>query len=625
MEENYNIAEQTQNNGQFSYIKVIGVGGGGCNAVNHMFRQGIKDVDFIVCNTDIKALNASPVPEENKIVLGSMGLGAGGRPERAQRAAEQQSKEIRAMLENKTKMLFITAGMGGGTGTGAAPVIAKVAKDIELKEEDTKRILVVAVVTTPFTWEGPGRLRQAEEGIKTLRDTVDSMIVINNDKIRSLGGNLDLTEGFAKANNVLFEAVKGISDIITGNGIVNRDFQDVNFVMAGSGRALMGSGVGQGEDRASEAVTAASTSSLLNDSDITGAQNMLLYFYFNREHVITMDELEEVTNYLRSISRNDELNIIFGAGYDDNLNDELHIILIATSLENKTQQIEAKPVTVIAERFDTEDPMSALEPTRQTTEKPAEKPAEAPQRRILTLDDDFTFEPIDEPEVEPVAKVEAKPIEILDVTLDEPKLEEAPIAHVEKEKVETLTIPEFDFDPQPQPTPVVEKPVDVQPATITNDFEDIFVQTQKPAEQRPVDTTPQRAEPFAFKPMEPTGFKLSETPIYSATERKPEPVKVMPPVFQNTDPKPTPSRVSEPQSIDINMVQKRADRVKHLYDLLHNHPNGPQMVEEMSVQQLTDDVIYETPHSSVSDAPKTKVDANGMVIPVNNYLFNAAD
>ena len=622
MEVSNNIIVNDQSIGQSSYIKVIGVGGGGCNAVNHMCRQGIDGVDFIVCNTDSKALDSSPVA--NKIRLGKLGLGAGSKPERAKRAAEQQADEIRATLESNTKMLFITAGMGGGTGTGAAPVIARVAKEIELKDEEVKHILVVAVVTTPFTWEGPGRLRQAEDGIKMLRDTVDSMIVINNDKIRSLGGNLDLTQGFAHANNVLFEAVKGISDIITGNGIVNRDFQDVNTVMAGSGRALMGSGLGKGEDRASKAVTTASSSSLLNDSDITGAQNMLLYFYFSHNHVITMDEMDEVTNYLRSISRNEELNIIFGAGYDDSLDDELRIILIATSLENRANQKE-NPIEIPAARtIVIDDPEAALEPIRQTPEKTAEKPVETPQRRILTLDDDFTFEAVNEIDEEPVAKTEAKPIEIVDIPIEETKPAEEPVAKLEPKNLEIFEMPELEFEPRTT-EPVVEKPVAEKPAMVTDAFEDIFVQTQKPAERRPVDTTPLRTEPAPFKPLEPAGFKLTETPVFSATERKPETPKVTPPVFTAPETKPTPTRVAEPQSIDIATVTHRADRVKHLYDLLHNHPNGPQMVEEMSVQQLTDDVIYETPHSSVSDAPKTKVDANGFVVPVNNFLYNAAD
>ena len=571
MEDNNNMLVFDQPIGQSSYIKVIGVGGGGCNAVNHMCRQGINGVDFIVCNTDIKALNASPVP--NKIVLGKLGLGAGNKPEKARMAAEQHADEIREMLSNNTNMLFITAGMGGGTGTGAAPVIAKIAKDIELQDEDTKHILVVAVVTTPFWWEGPVRLRQAEEGIKVLRDTVDSMIVINNDKIRSLGGNMALTEGFVHANNVLLEATKGISDIITGYGIVNRDFQDVNTVMEGSGRALMGTGLGKGEDRAKTAVVAASTSSLLNDSDISGAQNMLLYFYFNPEHVITMDEMEEVTTYLRSICSNDEVNIIWGAGYDETLEDELHIILIATGIDASRQQnaIETRSFAKSQEMemIDTVEDVSQslpedLVPTFVTPKEEPVMETPAPVsggHRYNLYDDEVTAAPA---EAAPVAE---KVVESEPVAIDEPMLrtalEQDPVADTKQQVMDLFSMPST---PEPRAKEVVETPVMAKPAPAS-------VSTYVP--------------------------QVKETPV--ATRRE------------------------GPSSVDDATVYSRADRVKHLYELLHNHPNGPQIVEEMTTEQLSDDVVYQTPHSSQSEAPQTKVGANGDVTQVNNFLYNNAD
>ena len=569
MEDNNNMLVFDQPIGQSSYIKVIGVGGGGCNAVNHMCRQGINGVDFIVCNTDIKALNASPV--SNKIVLGKLGLGAGNKPERAQRAAEQQADEIREMLVNNTNMLFITAGMGGGTGTGAAPVIAKIAKGIELEDEDTKRILVVAVVTTPFSWEGPGRLRQAEEGIKVLRDTVDSMIVINNDKIRSLGGNMILTEGFVQANNVLFEAVKGISDIITGYGIVNRDFQDVNTVMEGSGRALMGTGTGKGEERAKAAVIAASSSSLLNDSDIAGAQNMLLYFYFNPEHVITMDEMEEVTTYLRSISRNDDVNIIWGAGYDESLSDELHIILVATGIEAKARETE-KPVTI-----EWKEPVVLDEPHKQ------EEPQDVSQPKSL--------DPVRLDEVEEVAPEPVSGGHRWNLYEDDPAPAVTTAAVAEKIVVEQ----------------VEESVVEMEPVLVNEPV------LRTALEQNPVaDTKPVVMDLFSAP--------APETKEVFAATPKPEPIKnftvpVAEPVMHQ----------EEPKSIDISTVTNRADRVKHLYELLHHHPNGPQMVENLTTEQLSDDVVFQTPPSSQSEAPQTKVGANGTVTQVNSYLFNAVD
>lgn len=315
---------------QSSYIKVIGVGGGGSNAVNNMYAQGIQGVDFIVCNTDMKSLNNSPVP--NKIILGE--LGAGNIPEVARKAALEHKDDIREAIVNNTQMLFITAGMGGGTGTGAAPVIAEIAKQIELEDETVKRILVVAIVTVPFTFEGRRRHLQAESGIEELRKHVDSILVINNDKLRQLG-NLTFREAFKQADDVLYTAVKGIAEIITVSAYVNIDFHDVNTVMENSGTALMGAGVGTGETRAKDAIVAASTSVLLNDNDISGAKNILLYFSYSPNYEISMDELGEVTDYITQITGNIDTDVIWGAGADDNLGDELKITLIATGFEKK--------------------------------------------------------------------------------------------------------------------------------------------------------------------------------------------------------------------------------------------------------------------------------------------------
>ena len=318
---------------QPSYIKVIGVGGGGNNAVNHMFRKGITGVDFIVSNTDMKALNGSPVP--TKFVLGKTGLGAGGRPEKARKAAEEKSEEIKQLFAENTKMIFITAGMGGGTGTGAAPVIARLAKEIKLQaedEDDPGQILVVAVVTTPFMFEGNRRLQQAQAGVEELSKYVDSILVINNEKLRSYG-NLCMSDAFAMANDVLLTAVKGIAEIITLNAYVNIDFRDVNTVMEHSGTAIMGIGTGKGENRARQAVEQAATSVLLNDSNIAGAKNVLLYFSYGPDHEITMDEMGEVADYITERTGSSETNVIWGTGSDESLNDEVKITLIATGFE----------------------------------------------------------------------------------------------------------------------------------------------------------------------------------------------------------------------------------------------------------------------------------------------------
>lgn len=353
--------------GQSSYIKVIGVGGGGGNAVNHMFRQGIKGVDFIVCNTDMKALNSSPVP--NKISLGELGLGAGNKPERARQAAQDKADDIRDAISHNTQMLFVTAGMGGGTGTGAAPVIAEIAKNIDLDNDENKKILVVAIVTLPFSFEGKRRKEQAEAGIRELSKHVDSIIVINNDKLRAFG-NLGMSQAFAMADDVLLTAAKSIAEIITNNAYINIDFQDVNTVMEKSGTALMGAGSGHGENRALEAITAATTSVLLNDNDITGAKNVLLYFSYSSEHELTMDEQGEITDFILEKTGNDA-DFIWGAGVDDELGDELKVILIATGFEKSAivpagptvielpQDVEpAKPVEVEK----TAEPVAAGEP-----------------------------------------------------------------------------------------------------------------------------------------------------------------------------------------------------------------------------------------------------------------------
>lgn len=420
---------------QSSYIKVIGVGGGGGNAVNHMFNQGINGVDFIVCNTDLKALDDSPVP--NKITLGKLGLGAGNKPEKARLAAENQADDIRAMLSHNTQMLFITAGMGGGTGTGAAPAIAEIAKNIELECEDNKKILVVAIVTTPFSWEGPIRRKQAAAGIAELRKHVDAILVINNDKLRSLG-NQGLSQGFAKANDILYNAAKSISELITGNGLINLDFQDVNTVMENSGTALMGTGCKGGENRAHDAIEEASTSFLLDDSDISGAKDILLYFNYSSQHEITYDELDEITAYLCDLtgSMNDEgANVIWGCGVDDKLNDELKITLIATGFEHrnkpdahKTNEVESRVIEL--ETAPVEQPISqpvdlsvpVQEPYIQ--EAPAESaPVEQPQdtigRRVFTLEPEPVAEssaPKAEPQPATVAELEPVRVEVAATT-----------------------------------------------------------------------------------------------------------------------------------------------------------------------------------------------------------------
>ena len=313
---------------QSSIIKVIGVGGGGSNAVNHMFSQNIEGVNFIICNTDAQAIAQSKVP--NKIQLGphlTQGLGAGANPEIGRQATEESLEEIKRILEVNTKMAFITAGMGGGTGTGGAPILAKICKDLG--------ILTVGIVTTPFAYEGKKRLAQAEEGVRMMKDHVDTLLVISNDKLRHQFGNLKMKEAFEKADNVLATAAKCITDVINSTGQINVDFADVCTVMKNGGVAILGSAIAAGENRAQVAIENALNSPLLNDSEIRGARWILININSAEgEHEFTMDEVEIIQNYLISKAGEDS-DVILGLGYDNNLAEGISITLIATGFEHK--------------------------------------------------------------------------------------------------------------------------------------------------------------------------------------------------------------------------------------------------------------------------------------------------
>ena len=326
-----------------SIIKVIGVGGGGSNAVNYMYSQNIEGVNFIICNTDAQAIAQSRVP--NKIQLGphlTQGLGAGANPEIGRQATEESLEEIRRILEVNTKMAFITAGMGGGTGTGGAPIISKICKDLG--------ILTVGIVTTPFSYEGKKRQIQSEEGIRALKQYVDTLLVISNDKLRHQFGNLKMKEAFSRADNVLATAAKCITDVINSTGQINVDFADVCTVMRNGGVAILGSAAANGSNRAQQAIEEALNSPLLNDNDIQGAKWILININSAEgDHEFTMDEVEIIQNYL--LSRAGEgTDVILGMGYDQNLGDKIGITLIATGFEykdpfTKREEIKAKPAS----------------------------------------------------------------------------------------------------------------------------------------------------------------------------------------------------------------------------------------------------------------------------------------
>ena len=343
-----------------SILKVIGVGGGGGNAVNHMFSQQIDGVNFIICNTDAQALANSAIP--NRVQLGphlTQGLGAGANPDIGRQATEESLGELKSILEVNTKMAFITAGMGGGTGTGGAPIIAKICKDLG--------ILTVGIVTTPFAYEGKKRQLQAEEGINTLKQYVDTLLVISNDKLRHQFGNLKMREAFEKADNVLATAAKCITDVINSTGQINVDFADVCTVMRNGGVAILGNAEAAGENRAQKAIEEALNSPLLNDNDIEGAKWILININSAQgEHEFTMDEVEVIQNYLLSHA-GENSDVILGMGYDSSLGDKIGITLIATGFEHKNPF--AKPV-VKKEEPKPEEKIVMLLATREE-EKPA--------------------------------------------------------------------------------------------------------------------------------------------------------------------------------------------------------------------------------------------------------------
>lgn len=357
-----------------SIIKVVGVGGGGCNAVNHMFRSGIHDVDFVICNTDRQVLADSPVPV--KIQLGASlteGRGAGNKPEVGKDAAIENIEDVRNALLSPTKMVFITAGMGGGTGTGGAPVIAGLCRELGY--------LTIGIVTIPFRNEGKRRIHQAIEGIREMEQHVDSLLIINNERIREMYGDFAISKAFAKADDVLAIAARGIAEIITVHEYINVDFADVETVMRQSGVAVMGTGTAQGEGRGLEAVEKALVSPLLNNSDIKGAKNILLNITSGSGKEVTMDEIGEITDYVQSKAGYDA-DLIWGTGIDADLGDQISVTVIATGFSTSsipellTNQKPVKEVHLLTERGGARAPAAA--PVRGSDYSPAgEKTAPA--------------------------------------------------------------------------------------------------------------------------------------------------------------------------------------------------------------------------------------------------------
>lgn len=568
-----------------SIIKVLGVGGGGSNAVNFMFEEHIEGVDFIICNTDAKAIEQSKVP--NKIQLGphlTQGLGAGANPEVGKMATEESLEEIKRILEVNTKMAFITAGMGGGTGTGGAPIIAQICKDLG--------ILTVGIVTTPFGFEGPRRMAQAEEGIRQLKPYVDTLLVISNDKLRMQYGNLKMKDAFGKADNVLATAAKCITDIINSRGHIIVDFADVCTVMKNGGVAILGSASVEGEDRAQRAIEEALTSPLLNDNDIRGAKWILVNINSAEgEHECTMDELETISSYLR-MQAGEHADVIMGMGHDASLDKKIGITLIATGFEHKdpfdkernivkpreekivmTLDVEAanKPVTpVVAEApvaatatqqslplvdADPFAPRLAV-PELETALPEAPMPVEAELEPVQSMEDLMPQLVEETVEVSTTVTVEEEP-EVLRFELSTEITEEVviptPVAetpvHIPASPIREEQ-PVWQSNPAPAPTPAVETGFLRKPSTI-------YVEHQQEA-VRPQPATPKVEEVSAPMPV----LQQEESEIeLQLVEKEVTPAPAMPQMNMDNG-----------ISLDNEEEQKRraAERIQKLRNLSFN-------------------------------------------------------
>lgn len=435
-----------------SIIKVIGVGGGGSNAVNYMYDQGIVGVDFIVCNTDRQALNISPVPL--KVQLGASltdGCGAGAIPEIGRNSAIENIEDIREFLGKGTKMVFVTAGMGGGTGTGAAPVIAEVARELG--------ILTVGIVTIPFGFEGRKRRQQAEDGIEEMRKNVDTLLVINNERLREMSGNLTIGNAFAQADNVLTIAAKGIAEVISVTGNINVDFNDVNTVMKNSGVAIMGSAAAEGENRAIEAVQNALSSPLLNDNDISGAKYVLLNITYGDKEVL-MDEITAITDYIQDESGS-TADVIWGHGYDATLGDKLSVTLIATNFNTAPLTGLDKAPERVVRKLEEETKKEIVQPLNSPTQK-----TETTIRNEEQIDDT--------PFIKTAENENNKEVrhELSGENLNENQIEERRWELDEKTHTETENIKEWDFVDEAKEEDLEAKKEISEPEIIVHKLED---------------------------------------------------------------------------------------------------------------------------------------------------------
>ena len=565
-------------------IKVMGIGGGGSNAINYMFRQGIVGVDFVVSNTDAQALSESPVPI--KIQLGAAlteGLGAGANPEVGAGAAEESLEDIRALLSTQTKMLFITAGMGGGTGTGAAPIIAELAQELD--------ILTVGIVTMPFQFEGKLRLEQAQRGLERLKERVDSLIVINNNKLREVYGNLGFKAGFAKADEVLATAAKGIAEVITHHYTQNIDLKDAKTVLTKSGSAIMGSGTASGNNRAQDAISKALDSPLLNDNKITGCRNVLLLIVSGTEE-ITIDEIGEINDFIQTEAGNNA-NIIMGIGEDPSLGHTISVTIIATGfgVEQQHQIVNTEAKKIIHTLEEEQTAAQILASEEQPT--PVQIQEDAPVI-VHQLEED----PVAEVEaVEPaVAEVEEDPLIQLDDFLAEM---EVTYEEVQAPTVEIEDTPEFIQD---SPSEQLEEPIfeirDVSPELA--DIEVVDAQWVEPEAEQQIaldfemplsgqqadsveDTQKQLVgtlEEDTFETAAPVVASQSTEEDMQFSIRETETEEA--PVAENTSAEAEQNPFD--RSIQSSLTQANAKRIEQLKKFNHTFSNSMARLEEMEKQ-----------------------------------------
>lgn len=578
-----NLIDFAESDAVSPYIKVIGVGGAGTNAVNHMFREGIKGVDYIICNTDQISLDASPI--KKKIKIGKGVLGAGNKPEKAKQAAKESEEEIKQALCNDTRMLFITAGMGGGTGTGASAEIARMAKEIQVDGYDDE-ILVIGVVTTPFGFEGRKRKQQAEEGIRALREYVDATIVINTDRLKDRA-NMKMSEAFATLDNILLTAVKGISDIMTSNAYIRVDFEDVKEVMRKQGVALMGAGTGSGEDRVGKALEAAMNSDLLNDNDISGSKNVLYYITCSHDKELTQDELNDMTNYVAD-KINGDVDAIWGYGYDDRLGDSVAITLIATGFEAKelywSNGSDSSIKKTTAGTIDA--PEQITKPTLETIHTEAKKIEEPMISGISLTSNPINIQPSSR--VEPVV-ITPEPIPTTTPIIDTIEQFQPTLPTIEntapKTIIGTLTIddeaPKQESQPEQKPEPII---------NIINE---------------PVAETPACEEPVA-EAIQPQVAVMEEVPFEFDTNIKQEPTRISDVITGNP--------MQRPSTSDERMRRMEAIR-KLLQD-----PHGKQLVEEQR---------YNLPYESSPSQDKQKthsltMNESGTITYTTNTVLNSS-